>query len=81
MLRLNAAVLSEADLRDAVAAHCSRFGCVLGVNVVAPPGHDYTAASVQMSSPAETSTLLESLSDAKVGEVVIIWIEQFCAAS
>lgn len=75
MLRLNAAILSEADLRRAVAAQCARFGSVLSVEVISPPDHDYTVASVQMSSQAETSQLLESLGDARVGEAVIIWIE------
>lgn len=75
MLRLNATALSETELSNAVAAHCSRFGSVLSVKVVAPPERDYTVASVQMSNSTETSKLLESLGDAKVGEVVIIWIE------
>lgn len=75
MLRLNAAFLSEPELRNAVLAQCSRYGSVLDVNVVAPPGRDYTVALVRMSSVADTSKLLASLGDAKVGESVFIWIE------
>jgi hypothetical protein len=73
MLKLNAADLSATDLRDAVLAQCSRFGCVSYVRVMTPP--DYTAAVVCMSNSAETSKVLETLGEAMVGESIFIWIE------
>lgn len=73
MLKLNAGDLSTTDLRDAVLAQCSRFGCVSYVNVMTSP--DYTAAMVRMSNTTETSRLLESLGETMVGESVFIWIE------
>jgi hypothetical protein len=73
MLKMNAADLSTNDLRDAVLAECSRFGCVSYVRVMTSP--DYTAAMVRMSNTTETSELLESLGETMVGESVFIWIE------
>jgi hypothetical protein len=73
MLKLNAAGLSLSDLRDAVLAQCSQFGCVSYVRVITP--HDYTAAVVRMSNTTETSKLLESLGEAMIGGSVFIWIE------
>lgn len=75
MLRLNAERLSEAEVRQAVLTQCSRFGTVVEVSVVAPPVRDYTVATVRMSNAEETSRLLETIGDAKVGEAVFIWIE------
>lgn len=75
MLRVNAACRSEAELKKAVIAQCSRFGSVSSAKVIAPPDHDYTVALVQMSRPEETTKLLQSLGDAKVGRSVLIWIE------
>ncbi len=73
MLKLNAGDLSTTDLREAVLAQCSRFGCVSYVKVMTSP--DYTAAIVRMSDTTETSRLLESFGEAMVGESVFIWIE------
>jgi len=77
MLRINVDGISEAELRAALTAHCSRFGVVSKVTICRPgePGKS-PVARVEMSSPSEARSVIEQTGGTLSGVAAIIPLER-----
>ena len=73
MLCIDVEGMSEAELRSALAAHCSKFGLVNKVIICRPVDRDEHAfALVEMSKPSEARGVIEQIGGASSGVAAII---------
>ena len=73
MLTLNIASLSEAELKEIVADHCSAFGCLTAVKVLPPEERrEYGIALVEMSSSREANNLARKFGDSQYGSRLVV---------
>ena len=73
MLTLNLASLSEAELKNIVADHCSSFGCPTTVKVLPPEERrEYGIALVEMSSSGEANNLARKFGDSQYGSRLVV---------
>ena len=73
MLTLNIASLSEAELKEIVADHCSHFGCPTTIKVLPPEERrEYGIALVEMSSSGEANNLARNFGDSQYGSRLVV---------
>jgi hypothetical protein len=77
MIKLDLAHLSREQLEKIVTRRCSVFGTVNHVVIVQDSAdYHFALASVEMSTRAETMSVLRKLGDSLVDDQVVIRIEQ-----
>jgi hypothetical protein len=77
VLSLNVTGSSEKELQKLVTERCEQYGTVTSITVMmVDETRGYAVAAVEMSTTAETHTVMNKFGDSKAGSMVIIRLEQ-----